>query len=394
MDISLSVKNIDSFSGLAGLRSGLDEGILIVAGQSNAIEGQANSTGEYLESIPQVRYYQPSTGDLITATDDVMEFVGGTASVNNVGPAVTIAQEFYKGLQIPLVIVYVAEGGSGFSNNKWNQGDTNYNSLLTYCAAAKAALTTEGKTSAIVGMAWIQGEVEEANSNYLTQLSNFFDDLETDLADEGFSSTTPVCGVSPTVYWSTDGDYGHLAVRQIESDYFLNQRSYSWYEQAQRDWANNADDFGNSDTTHFSYRTHVQKLGPAVGRGLLRAISQSSRSGKRVAPYTVYNLTSANNGGTLEVYGYKTQGGAFLNPWFLNGSLTTYEWDICVADDENRTNEIVLATVTDSGSDHHGTYSLPAADNKYYYGILRGSYTYGTIVKTSEFVAQTKYQNV
>ena len=299
--------------------SGLDEALLLVCGQSNTIEGQANSEAELLPVHPSIRYYQPSTGNLIAATDKAMEYVGysGSGSINNVGPACAIAREVYKYINIPITIVFVAESGSGFSNNKWNQGDTNYNSLLTYCAAAKAALTAEGKSSAIVGMAWIQGELEEASTNYASNLSSFFTDLETDLADEGFSSTTPVCGVSPTIYWSTDGDYGHAAVRQIESDYFLNQRAYSWYEQARRDWFNNADEFGNSDTTHYSYRTHATKLGPAVGRGIIRAMSQSVRRGKRVGPYTVYNLTSANNAGTLEVYGFKTGGGVFLNPWFI-----------------------------------------------------------------------------
>ena len=74
--------------------------------------------------------------------------------------------------------------------------------------------------------------------------------------------------------------------------------------------------------------------------------------------------------------------------------LTKYQWDIVVADDEERMNETLLLRVNDNGSLNNAQIALPPADGKYYYGILRGSYTYGTITKESEFITRAKYLNV
>ena len=78
----------------------------------------------------------------------------------------------------------------------------------------------------------------------------------------------------------------------------------------------------------------------------------------------------------------------------LTGKLIAYEWDLVVADDEDGTNETVLATVVDNGTAHHATYALPTdTDEKYYYAILRGEYQQGDTIIRSEFVVQDKYHH-
>ena len=366
--------------------------VFIGWGQSNKYYGKSDNISDLIDPRSDVRYYKPSTTSLITADDDLIEYLDSTTgNVNFSGHDVAVCQQYADQTGEEVVLISAAEGGSGFSNNKWSKGDANYNALISYIDGTRTALSGESKTWYVAGVLEAQGEVEEANINAFEQKTQFYRDLRDDV-DE-INATTPIVSLSPTYFWRNDGDYGHAGIAEIQK-HISNIRPYSVHIESPVSWLNNDDIYGNGDTTHYAGTTHRNQIATSVLNGIFSARANAIAGAPRIAPQTIYNLEAINNGGTLEVYGFKTGGGVYLNPWFDLGELSTYEWVVVRADDANRTNEEVLTTITDSGSDHHADYTLSAADNKFYYGILRGGITWGGVEYTSEFVAQTKYEHV
>ena len=381
-----------------------DVAILVDWGQSNNYYGKLDTLSS--DTLPatdsDVRYYQPSTGNLITADEDLIEYLDTTTGNDNKsGYHVEWGKKFHEAYGKEVVLVVAAHGGTGFSNGYWNPGQSHYNSLISYINAAKAAIELEGKTAYVAHISQSQGEVEEANPEAQSAWIGFYSSLRS--AIDIINSKTPVTMLSPTHTWRTSGDYGQAGVSAIMKDYANNIMPFAYYIESQASWLTNADVFtiangygsDSTDSTHYAQKTHVNQIASGILTGHNAAKNRNAPSGSSVFPQTIYNLACVNESGTLNCYGFKTSEPLYLNPWFKTGVLKTYEWDIVVADDANRTNEVVLTTKQESTTtpDNNVTYTLPAKDNKYYYCILRGVHEWDGVDYTSEFVAQTKYFN-
>ena len=371
-----------------------DVAIVLYTTQSNGYFGKAEDISDLPTPRADVRYYVPSTGNLVTADETAIEYLDGTTgSVEKSGSHVAFGKALADELGKPVVLVVVEHAGKGFANDYFKKGQAGYNAAVNYALAAKAKIEEEGKTAYIAH--WHNGiiEVEESNRDTLQDMLDFNVNMRADLSSL-MNTKTPMTCLSPTYAWRTSGDYGQAAVHEIYKEIFTNIIPHAYYIESDETWETLQDVFGSIDSTHYAQRTQVNQIKDGMIEGHRIAKAKSSVNPRSFAPKTVYNMVAVNDNGTLDCYGYKTTGGDYLDGWFSLGKLIAYEWDLVVADDEDRTNETVLATVVDNGTAHHATYALPTdTDEKYYYAILRGEYQQGDTIIRSEFVVQDKYHH-
>ena len=157
--------------------------LLLIAGQSNA-RGSTNGT------VPAEAYLNTAIPSTFIWTGSA--FAQLQINVNNGSDTDSHGIELNFGYLSQLsrtgnvYIVKVTEGGTGFRDNKWNDGDANYNTLVTDANAAIANLTSAGTQFHFAGLYWNQGEKDTGGSDaeaeaYETNLSNFVTALRGDI---------------------------------------------------------------------------------------------------------------------------------------------------------------------------------------------------------------------
>ena len=372
-----------------------DVAILLYTTQSNGYWGQAEDINDLPTPRADVRYYQPSTDSLVTADETVIEYLDGTTgNINRSGSHVAVGKDLADLLGKEVVVVVASHAGKGFANDYYKPGNAGYNAAVNYALAAKAKIQAEGKSAYIAH--WHNGiiEVEESNRDTLQDMLDFNISVRRDLSSL-MNNKTPMTCLSPTYLWRNSGDYGQAAVHEIYKEIFTNIIPYAYYVESDATWETLQDVFGSTDSTHYAQRTQVNQIKTGIITGHQIAKTKSTVNPRFFSPKTVYNMEAVNDGGVLDCFGFKTLGGEYLEGWFSLGKLIAYEWDMVFADDENRTNEIVLTTVIDSGTEHHATYTLPVTpDGKYYYAIKRGIYEWNGTAYVSEFVVKDKYHYI
>lgn len=377
-----------------------DVAIVLFTTQSNGYYGKGEVGVDSLATpLSNVRYYNPDLDVLEVAEDDRFKYQGSpdgtftTGSFDNAGCHIEVAAGISQRTGKDVVLVMVEKGGAGFSNGYFNQGDYGYGRITNYLQAARDKLTLEGKTSYVAH--WHCGiiEVEGTSTSSQGSMISFISDLRADMSDM-INIRTPITQQSPTVPWRTGGDYARSGIHEIYKDYFNNVLPYAKYVESDATFLTNDDVHGNGDSTHYSLRALKEKMAPAILAGYDAAIVKDTVIGTRISPQIVSNLIAENLNGDLEVYSSKTGEGVYLSPWSNLGTLVNVSWDIVVADDDIRTNETLLENITDNNVWHAISNLLPpTADDKYYYAIYKASYIWDGVTYTSEFVAQTKYEN-
>jgi len=141
--------------------------LFLVAGQSNVI-GRATFDGG---TTHPAQVFQWTQAGAEGAPTNPLDHPGRLAG--DMGLDITFAQDYIAANPThKLVFIPEGTGGSGFSNNNWNPGDTLYNNAV---AAANAAIVHYG-VSSLKGILWHQGETDAiagyTESQYGTALQN------------------------------------------------------------------------------------------------------------------------------------------------------------------------------------------------------------------------------
>ena len=157
--------------------------LLLIAGQSNA-RGSTNDT------VPTEAYLNqviPSTFIWTGSAFAQLQInVNNDSSTDNHGVELNFGYLSSRQRAGKVYIVKVTEGGTGFRDNKWNQNDANYNTLVTDANAAIANLNSNNIPFHFAGLYWNQGEKDTGGTNdeaeaYETNLSNFVTALRGDI---------------------------------------------------------------------------------------------------------------------------------------------------------------------------------------------------------------------
>lgn len=133
--------------------------IVVINGQSNTRRQDTTDNGQTWASNTW-EYDQSGTLNQLTGTDD-MDLRGTNDNLTGLEFARSKSHSFRA--QHPdakLVFVHGGEGGTGFADDNWNDGDTLFEAQVTRYAAAKAALETLGETVEHYATIWGNGEKE------------------------------------------------------------------------------------------------------------------------------------------------------------------------------------------------------------------------------------------
>ena len=101
-----------------------------------------------------------------------------------------------------LLVIPVAAGSSSFSNNNWNQGNTEYENMV---ASVNAALSNLPLMTSLRGFSWLQGESDAAanSTTYLADITAMYSALLTDI--------TAMTDQTPFIVMSSKGATGNVS---------------------------------------------------------------------------------------------------------------------------------------------------------------------------------------
>jgi hypothetical protein len=163
--------------------------VIALAGQSNMLGSSAIVPGvddDYsgLDSTWQYGYNAQAILAAKNTLDHVNEVAGDGGSWRKFATDI-IAEGRFNGR--PILFVPVAEGGTGFLRNNWNQGDPLYTSAVSRINAAMAL--DAGNT--FEGVLWMQGEADamDDTTTYLANVQAMYDAMIIDIT--GMTVDTP-----------------------------------------------------------------------------------------------------------------------------------------------------------------------------------------------------------
>ena len=176
--------------------SGYD--VFLIAGQSNAYHGEVD-TGDTVPDptldtsdadILQVGRWDGSNNTVILAEEplDNIGYLGVRPDADTVAWSLTFAKMYkaqgYLHGDRKIILVPVAEGGSGFADGKWNKGDVNYEDAV---ARVGVAMAEGAGVNVVKGILWHQGEDDSGDVTRATAhgpaLLQMIDDFRTDLGN-------------------------------------------------------------------------------------------------------------------------------------------------------------------------------------------------------------------
>lgn len=191
--------------------------VFIAAGQSNMLPTTGatwdSNTDTFPEGTLQWGRFTPNINQLMGATIPLEHW--GMDVTSGFGRGITMRFANRLKAQYPnvtIVFIPVADGGTGFQDNKWNKGDVNYEDMV----ARTNLCLSENPDFKLKGLLWHQGERDKDNSGtYQASLLQFNTDWRNDITQA--SETTPfVCGGLLPSFVS--GDAGAAAINAILED--------------------------------------------------------------------------------------------------------------------------------------------------------------------------------
>ena len=176
--------------------------IIIVAGQSNALNWHANAASLDTNSVDElIKYYYHSglpptrSGTPINSTSNnswtTLSYQTQDPYILHnkdfFGPEITLARALYSQLT-SIAVIKTAYAGTSLAAD-WkkgrNSGNQLYKLMMAQIDTATSILKNEGYSYEFEGFFWMQGESDAANSTYASSyrsnLENFIQDLRTDL---------------------------------------------------------------------------------------------------------------------------------------------------------------------------------------------------------------------
>lgn len=142
-----------------------DYDIFIIAGQSNTYNGEEDTGDSFPDpsidvtdaDVKQLGRYSPNNYAVIPAKDPMDHWTQPAGSVGwnlMFGRAYKAASYLLPGRKV--LIIPAGKGGTGFSDNQWNEGDPLYNDLIARATSTLAAYPN----SELKAIFWQQGEAD------------------------------------------------------------------------------------------------------------------------------------------------------------------------------------------------------------------------------------------
>ncbi|WP_176428722.1 sialate O-acetylesterase [Nodularia sp. NIES-3585] len=165
-DVVVSVdldENLIEKSGVETDMNDIGFDVFIIAGQSNAV-GRGKPIDNILDTSSNRVFQMPSQGpdkDMVIAAIDPLVH-NGKIHPGTVGFGLTFAKLYAD--TIPnnrqVLLVPVANGGTGFVDNQWNPGNPSFN-----LAVQQSNLALTYPNSKLMGILWLQGETDYKQIN-------------------------------------------------------------------------------------------------------------------------------------------------------------------------------------------------------------------------------------
>jgi len=174
--------------------------IFAVIGQSNAIGRSTYTTGATFPANVQ-QYNQSNVFESVTG-DSALDHVDGLGTA--LSPFVNFAIDYLaENSGATTTFVPHAQGGTGFTSNDWNKGDTLYENAVTRINAAIAARPQ----ATFGGFLWHQGETDAITnvSTYQADLETLIENMRTDILVAN-PQTPFVLGSFSTEFLGSDAD--------------------------------------------------------------------------------------------------------------------------------------------------------------------------------------------
>lgn len=139
-------------------QSGSD--IVLLAGQSNMVGYGAYYNEGFDLTDPRILQLM-MTSKLQLATEP-LDHPNYPYNIGRVGPGLAFGREYLKDLPSNrnIILVPAAQGGTGFSDNRWNPGDDLFRDAVS---RTRYALDLNPQGNCLVGILWSQGEVDAFN---------------------------------------------------------------------------------------------------------------------------------------------------------------------------------------------------------------------------------------
>lgn len=165
--------------------------IILLVGQSNMV-GRSGPIDPVLDATDaQILMYGKDNRTVVLAQDplDHWDEISG-----DIGMGMSIAKAYIADGRLTgnrkVLLVPAADGGTGFAQGDWNDGDPQHENAITQ---VNEALALSGGTHQLVAICWHQGENDGGANRTKSQYSNDLDNLITIFRNEitGADNTTP-----------------------------------------------------------------------------------------------------------------------------------------------------------------------------------------------------------
>lgn len=184
--------------------------VFALMGQSNMV-GRAGHDGGSLHPPGVLQWGRVGSddGQLIPATSPLQHH---DPNPGQMGLDISFAEAALAARpNATIILIPLADGGTGFSDNRWNPGDDLYADAVARCNAAMAALPG----AVFAGFLWHQGEKDVGFPGYEAALDAMIAGLRTDVTAAG--PTTPFILGQLVPGW-VSGNAGREAVQAVITD--------------------------------------------------------------------------------------------------------------------------------------------------------------------------------
>lgn len=172
--------------------------IIVLAGESEMV-GRANDKTTPPDTtdtrIKQLGRLSPNNNTVILA-DDPLEHNDTSQASNAIGCGMSYARALLPniGAEDQIILVPVAQGGSGFYDNSWNKGDADYNDAITR-ANLVYALDPNNSTFIFVTALGINDGANANHANYQSNFDNYDYNIRQDLTGDNYEMLHQILGM-------------------------------------------------------------------------------------------------------------------------------------------------------------------------------------------------------
>lgn len=322
---------------------------ILFLGDSNIATGRITAP----DTDVNVKAWQDSTATLVTAQDP-LEYISWTGLTS---AAVFLGKSLSNSTGNDVVVVPAAQGGSGFQTTDWEAGGTLYLEAVQRFNDAYAAATNVTEILIVISI----GANNIGTASYAADLDSLVTRLRADLT--GASSTTPAQLINLNKDYVTT--FGREGIEALGAD--LSNRVAYTNVIDMATVRSNADVI-ESPNAGFDDETHhydQDKIASLLRSGINTAKANTTAVGTQAVPQFFLTPTIVDNSdGTINI---RVPYNAFYNP-----QPTSQRIDVYKADDASFTNETLVSQNSVSVGTTSYTYTLPAIDDKHYYGKFVG----------------------